>query len=146
MDLIIDKAFYHDWEFIRELRNSQKQGFIQQHEISDFEHYVYMLEHGEDYYIAERNGHQVGFVGVVNGDIRFAVHSDYQGQSIGTKLLKFIKQRYPYCIGKVKKHNIASNKAFEKANFVLYYETDQFKYWVPEFGDYRAFPDPTELE
>lgn len=124
MDLIIDKAWYPDWEFIRELRNSQKQGFINQNEISEQEHYEFMEKNGEHYYIVYsyiNNGKDFlnkGFIGVVNDDIRFCVDSKFQNQGIGTFMLEFIKNKYPKAIGKVKKDNQSSIKAFQKAEYI----------------------------
>lgn len=149
MDIFIDKVYYTDWEFIRWLRNLTKDNFIHQHEITKQEHQDFMMKNYQNYYVALINPADwtpIGFVGDVGGDIRFAVHPDYQGKKVGTKLLQFIKEKYPFSIGKVKKDNISSNKAFEKAKFVLYYETENFNYWVPDINDDRIWPDPKDLE
>lgn len=129
MELEIKKALYCDWEFIRQLRNEYKQNFINQQDITKQEHHDFMLEYGSHYYIAYFESKPVGFVGVKDNDIRFAVHSDYRGKSIGMHMLIYIKNKYPKSFGKVLNENIASNNSFKKAGFNLYGKYDKFTIW-----------------
>lgn len=136
-NLTIQKVYYKDWDFILWLRNKQKDGFVQQHEISKEEHYEFMTKYGENYYVVGTPlpcdyyfDNCYGFVGVVNNDIRFAVHPDCQNKGIGTFMLKFIKERYPEAIGKVKHDNIASSYAFTKAGFQVFHSDEQFCYYT----------------
>lgn len=131
-----------EWDFILYLRNTQNQGFINQNQISKEEHYEFMKQHYKDYYIVgfaddydSRDGgvvwiKYIGFIGVVNNDIRFAIDPEYQGKGYGTILLSFIKEKYPIAIGKVKHDNIASQKAFIKAGYSCYKQDDQFCYYT----------------
>ena len=102
------------WQFVLELRNSVREWFASNDVIPTDEHVQFMRQYAPDYYIALVDGKPVGFVGVVNNDIRFAVLPEYQGKGIGTCMLKFIHEKYPAAIGRIKKENVASRKAFEK--------------------------------
>lgn len=134
-DIVIDQCWFMDWDFILELRNTFSEHFIQQHEISKEEHYEFMKKHQENYFILDvkiKNGEwkKAGFVGVVYNDIRFAVHPDFQKMGLGTKLLKFIKERYPSATARVKLENNASALTFQKAGFVLERVDTQFCYYI----------------
>lgn len=134
MNIWIDKAYYTDWEFIRWLRNLTSGGFISQHEITKEEHQEFMLKNHQNYYVALKDPadpNPIGFVAVVDRDIRFAVHPDFQGKSIGTKMLKFVQEKFPTSFGKVKKDNAASNKAFEKAGYHLFGWDNEMNYYSP---------------
>ena len=58
------------WDFILELRNSLREGFIQQGTIKLIDHYRYMETYSCDYYVALEDGTPVGWVGEINKDIR----------------------------------------------------------------------------
>ena len=60
-------------------------------------------------------GVPLGYVGVIDNDIRFCVEPACQGLGIGTYMLRFVKDKFPDASGKVKVNNTASKKAFEKA-------------------------------
>lgn len=159
MEIEIRKATYLDWEIIRRIRNFQKEGFVDQHDITIKEHHDFMIENHEHYYVAVQNGnfsfgsYQVlGFVGIKFntwqldsiGDIRFAVHPYWPKQGVGTKMLQFIKEKYPQAVGKVKKNNIASNKAFEKAGYInIAWHVDkngqEFNTWISPDADAKKF-------
>lgn len=149
MEIEIRKATYLDWEFIRNWRNELKEGFVNQNYITVEEHEDFMIDQSQNYYIAEdNNGFSLGFVGVyfnrwhldTDGDIRFCVLPFFAGKGIGTKMLQFIKEKYPQAAGKVKKDNIASNKAFEKAGYIqLYKDDNEFNYFLPLDSTIKCF-------
>lgn len=121
---------------ILEIRNLTREGFVSQETISKEEHYDFMDKHSKDYYVLGFKmscdcciDTVVGFVGVVDGDIRFAIRPEYQGRGLGKKLLNFIKEKYPDAIGKVKINNSASSFAFTKAGFQVWFVDDQFIYF-----------------
>lgn len=124
---------------ILEIRNLNREGFISQETITKEEHYTFMEKYGKDYFIIGYPlpcvcciDEVVGFVGVVDCDIRFSIRPEYQGKGLGTKLLNFIREKYPNAFGKVKKDNISSQKAFEKANYNKFEADDFIYYYVPE--------------
>lgn len=119
------------WEYILYVRNRTKHGFVSQEEIDEETHYKFMAEYWKNYWIALSDlGARVGFVGVINNDIRFALLPASQGKGVGTKMLQFIKQQYPEAIAKVKHDNAASSKAFTKAGFQIFHSDDQFSYYT----------------
>lgn len=130
------------WEFIRYVRNSTKQGFITQEYIDEDTHYTFMAKHWRSYYILLADygrgldKGKLGFIGIVNDDIRFGLLPSAQGHGLGTEMLRFIKEKYPNAYGRVKVDNIASNKAFEKAGY-LKFEREDFHYFYnsEEYGE-----------
>lgn len=121
---------------ILEIRNLTREGFVSQETITKEEHYAFMDKYSKDYFILGYPmpcvcciDEVVGFVGVVNGDIRFALRPEYQGKGLGSKLLSFIKEKYPDAIGKVKLNNSASSFSFTKAGFQVWFSDDQFIYY-----------------
>lgn len=120
---------------ILEIRNDNREGFVSQETITEETHYAFMEKHRENYYVYGWPMHcgcideVVGFVGVVNDDIRFAVRKEWQGKGIGKILLTFIKEKYPNAVGKVKINNAASAKAFTKAGFQVWFTDEDFLYF-----------------
>ena len=114
----VDNAHEY-WEFIRCLRNDErvKQGFIQQKHISEDSHLKYMEKYVIFYHICLYNEQPAGYCGVIDDDIRVAVHPDFQGKGIGSFMINELMKLHPECYAKVKLNNEASVRAFEKAGF-----------------------------
>ena len=83
------------WEFIRKLRNldSIKTGFIKQENISSKTQLEYMKENGHNFWICLDDLEPVGYVGIINDDIRVATHPDHQKKGIGALKKYFILER-----------------------------------------------------
>ena len=107
------------WEFIRNLRNLDgvREGFIQQEYIHEEYHKAYMEAWGDCFFICLYKGEPVGYVGIINKDIRVATHPDFQGKGVGTFMINAIMKEYPDSEAKVKIENEASLKLFEKCGF-----------------------------
>jgi|TARA_R100000005_G_C4985499_1_gene193971 GNAT superfamily N-acetyltransferase len=113
MELVPITEEYYD--FVRVLRNTQP-GFLVHANITPEHQEVYMNKYGKNYYICLLYKKPVGFIGVVDEDIRLCTHPSAQGKGIGTFMLKEIVKLYPNATGKILEDNIPSQKAFEKAN------------------------------
>ena len=115
LELVPNKEGYY--EFIRNLRNDDRvrDGFIQQEHISLEEQVAYMQVHESDYFICLNDETPVGYIGVIDGDIRLCTSPDHQGQGIGTFMLTEIVKIFPYATGRIKRENVASIQAFLKA-------------------------------
>lgn len=107
------------YEFIRNLRNNPKvkKYFIQQNHITKKQQEIYMKKHQNDYFICLYNNSPAGYVGVIKGDIRIAVHPNFQKRGIGLFLIKNIQRRYKNLEAKIKIDNFISIKLFKKAGF-----------------------------
>ena len=107
------------WEFIRGLRNHSdvKKGFINQKHISLHEHTEFMKKYGHLFYICLVAATPVGYVGVIDGDIRVATHPDYQGKGIGKFMIEEIMIKFPDSYAKIKVDNDASLKLFKSCGF-----------------------------
>jgi len=111
------------WEFIRELRNMDgiRQGFIQQEPITAIEQARYMLQYNNNFWVClnvdGRRPLPVGYVGVIDDDIRVASHPDHQGKGVGSFMINEIMKICPTAYAKVKLDNEASIKLFERCGF-----------------------------
>lgn len=112
------------WEFVRLLRMDPQvqKGFIDQNPmISAADQEKYMLKYGDNYRVcvARDNGCEipVGYIGVVNNDIRLCVHPGYQKKGVALFMLKRLIKEHPQAVARVKVNNEASFRLFQKAGF-----------------------------
>ena len=105
------------WDFILELRNSLREGFIEQETITTKNHYKYMQTHCKSYHVALEDGHPVGWVGEMNRDIRVATHADHQKKGIAKFMINELMKLRPDAFAKVKLDNEASIRLFESCGF-----------------------------
>ena len=105
------------WDFVLELRNSLREGFIEQETIKLADHYKYMQGHCIHYYIALENGEPVGWVGEINRDIRVATHPDHQKKGVAKFMINELMKLKPNAFAKVKLDNEASIRLFESCVF-----------------------------
>lgn len=107
------------YEFIRFLRTNEENisGFLVQSPITKDEQLIYMDKFSKYYYIALLNEKPVGFVGVIDNDIRVATHPDFKKLGIGKFMITEIIKKFPESFAKVKVNNDASIKLFESCGF-----------------------------
>lgn len=107
------------WEFVRELRTNPKvvDGFIQNVKITPEQQRQYMEKHSNYYRIALLRNQPVGFVGVIEDDIRVCTHPEFQGNGIGKFMINECMKIWPTAFAKVKIDNEASLKLFESCGF-----------------------------
>lgn len=106
------------WPFVLALRNDLKEGFIDQQSIHPAAHQRFMTKHWEHYFVCVEGGEPLGFIGIVDGDIRVAVGVDFQGRGVGKFMLEWLISKHPKGVAKIKSDNIASLKLFESCGFV----------------------------
>ena len=126
MELV--KNNYTYWEFIRNLRNLEgvREGFIQQDFIEPEQHQEYMKNYSDYFYICLYNNEPVGYIGIIDDDIRVATHPNFQGKGIGSFMVKEICKMHPTAVAKVKINNDASLNLFKKCGFkIKYYLLEQ---------------------
>jgi len=121
------------FEFVRMLRNDNvvKVGFINQQDINREDHLEYMKMHATHYFVCLGDSEPIGYIGVIDNDIRIAVLPEINGQGAGEFMLRFIMEIYPLASAKVKVENIASMRLFEKCGF------------TPKFLVYSSPADPS---
>jgi len=121
MELVSNGPKY--WEFIRTLRNMDgvREGFIQQAYITAEVHEKHIKNHGHLYYICIEDGVPVGYVGVIENDIRVATHPDHQKKGAGKFMINELMKICPMAIAKIKMENHASVALFESCGFVKKY-------------------------
>lgn len=116
MKLVENNESYY--EFIRNLRNDQREGFIQQETISKISHRLHMIDYSHCYYLCLGDSEEpLGYCGVIDGDIRVAVSSNHQGRGVGTFMINELMKRHPNAFAKVKIENEASLRLFGKCGF-----------------------------
>jgi RimJ/RimL family protein N-acetyltransferase len=122
------------YEFIRILRThpDNLSGFLEKQEITSEQQIKYMEKYGKDYFICLSGDTPVGFIGVVNEDIRLSVDPKFKKLGIGTFMLNEIKKLPIIMSAKVFLNNIASQKVFEKTGFVKYKSDNNYNYYKYE--------------
>lgn len=122
--LSIDRATDADLEFIRELRNDplNASAFVNNNYITQESHALYMAEHMHEYFVCTKNGMPVGFIGVVDNDIRLAVAHHFRNKGVAKYMVTEILKIFPNAVAKVKVTNKASIALFESLGFVKTYQ------------------------
>lgn len=107
------------WEFVRNLRNDErvKDGFIETTVITSEQQERYMSTNESNYKVALFDGVPVGYVGVIDNDIRICTHPEYQKKGVAKFMLQQIIKEYPNSFGKVKVDNHASINLFKSLGF-----------------------------
>lgn len=129
IDMKLEKVSHeNDWEIIRAIRNHPENcQYFGNQSVNFNEHRMHMIEK-QDYYrmcVVEQEGKYVdgvlklcvGFVGVVDNDIRLAILPEFKNMGIGTFMVKEMLKLYPNLCAKVKIENENSLKLFEKLGF-----------------------------
>jgi len=114
MELISVTEEYY--EFIRYLRThpENRDGFILQEDITSDQQLDYMKKYSKNYFVCLSYGEAVGYVGVIDDDIRVCTHPENKGTGVGKFMLEKISLLFPEATGKIKEDNIASQKLFDK--------------------------------
>ncbi len=107
------------WPFVLELRNNLREYFFDQHIITEEEHEKFMSKYYENYYVCIADSQTVGWVGVVNNDVRVAVAPEYHKRGIGKFMLQYVKDRYPKGTAQIAASNVASIKLFESVGIPI---------------------------
>ena len=107
------------WEFVRQLRNMDgvREGFIQQEIIPKEAHEAYMKKNNNFFWICLDKGSPIGYIGIIEDDIRVATHPDYQGKGVASFMVTEVMKENPTAVAKVKIENKASLRLFEKCGF-----------------------------
>ena len=123
MKLKLKKNRKEYWDFIRTLRSDKRvqDGFIEESNISIKEQETYMKKYNNNYYVCLCDNIPCGFIGEINGDIRLCTAPEYQGQGIGSFMIREITKIRPNIFAKIKIENTSSIRAFEKAGYVKKY-------------------------
>lgn len=107
------------FEFVRRLRTDPRNAdsFINNSAISSQSQIDYMEQHLKDYFVCLSGLTPVGFVGVVQGDIRLAVDHDFRNRGVATFMVNEISKLFPDASAKIKTSNVASIALFESVGF-----------------------------
>lgn len=118
MILVNNNEKYYD--FIRILRTHEENisGFLNQNLITPEEQTKYMNKFGSCYYVCLIDENPVGFVGVVDNDIRVAVDPNFKQMGVGKFMINQIIKKYPEAMAKIKIDNLASINLFKSCGFV----------------------------
>jgi len=118
--MVIVECTEEYWEFVRKLRLDPRvaDGFVKTTQITTEQQILYMNEYSSCYRICLLNDKPVGYVGVIDDDIRVCTHPDYQGKGIAKFMISKCKEIWPTSFAKVKVDNEASIKLFESCGFV----------------------------
>jgi RimJ/RimL family protein N-acetyltransferase len=134
-DLVANQPKY--WDFIRTLRSDERiqDCFVERVSITPEQQAAYMAKHNTDYFVCieylEGIDYEipVGFIGVVDDDIRLAVVPESHGRGIGKFMLKTLGDYMSSATAKVKHNNIPSQRAFISSGFTQVGQDEEFKYY-----------------
>lgn len=108
------------WEFVLELRNNMRHFFFNTSIIRKEEHEGFMQKWSDHYFVCISDKEMMmGWVGVVDNDIRVAVAPEFHKKGVGRFMLEFIKDRYPDASAQILSTNTASIRLFESAKIPL---------------------------
>ena len=77
----------------------------------------YMEKYSNCFRVALLDNEPVGYVGVIEDDIRVCTHPDHQGRGVGKFMINKCMEIWPTAFAKVKVDNQASLKLFESCGF-----------------------------
>jgi GNAT superfamily N-acetyltransferase len=120
------------YEFIRELRTHEDNisGFLEKVNITPEQQKKYMEKHKDNYYIClNDNNEPVGWVGVVEDDIRVCTHPNHKGKGIGKFMVLELMDKHPKSQAKVLLGNTRSDNLFLSCGFVRYKSDSNFNYY-----------------
>lgn len=117
MELKLEECLKNYWLAILEIRNNDNTGFVEQKIITKEKHFEYMEKHFTNYRVCTLNEEFVGFVGIVNNDIRIGVKNEFKRKGIGKFMITEFEKIFKITEAKVKIENIASLKLFETCGF-----------------------------
>jgi ribosomal protein S18 acetylase RimI-like enzyme len=92
-------------------------GFIKSEYITQEMQFEYMKKYSKFYRVAILEDVPVGYVGVIDGDIRICTEPNYQRKGVAKFMLNEILKIFPNAFAKIKLDNDASLKLFESLGF-----------------------------
>ena len=104
------------FDFIRRLRIDPDniKGFLDQVYISPEQQKLYMSKYKDCFHVCLCNTIPVGYIGIVDNDIRICTRSDFKNKGVGTFMLTYVRDNFPMATGKILKNNLISKKLFDK--------------------------------
>jgi hypothetical protein len=132
MELRLVKNEKKYYEFIRIMRihPENEPGFLEKVNITSEQQENYMKKYNDCYYVAILNETPVGYVGVVDDDIRICTDPSYKKTGAGTFMLNEIMNLHPNATAKILKNNNASLSLFKKCNFTIVNNDENLYYLV----------------
>jgi len=129
LELVENEEKYY--EFIRLLRIHPENisGFIEQFSITPEQQLAYMQKYKANYYIALENNVPVGWVGVIDDDIRVCTDPEYKGKGVGKFMINEVMKLHPTAFAKVLLDNEASKNLFISCGFKQFSEDKNFIYY-----------------
>jgi RimJ/RimL family protein N-acetyltransferase len=129
--MTLDYCHESYWEFVRTLRNDERviNGFIVNQFITTEQQVIYMKQNSVNFRIALIDKTPVGFIGVINNDIRICTHPNYQGKGVAKFMLRELCKIWPNAIAKVKLNNNASNNLFLACGYKKIDTDSSFNYY-----------------
>lgn len=127
-----EKKYY---EFIRHLRIHKENiaGFIEKVEITSKQQLIYMATHKDDYFIClDDNNMALGWIGVVENDIRLCVDNDHKNRGVGKFMINELIKLFPLAKAKVLLENKFSNILFQSCGFEIFKKDNIFNYYKIE--------------
>jgi len=121
MELRLVKNEPKYYEFIRLMRThpENQKGFLEQVDITINQQKQYMEKYCNCYFLCLSNENPVGYIGVIDNEIRICTNPNFKKKGVGTFMLNEISKIFPNPTAKILKNNIASLNLFKKCKFSI---------------------------
>lgn len=129
LNLVANEEKYYN--FIRLLRTHPENqvGFLEKVEITQEQQNDYMSKYGKYYYVCLENEMPLGYVGVVDNDIRICTDPKFKKKGIGFFMLNEVMKIHPNATAKILKNNLSSLNLFTKCGFSIV-NTNEILYFL----------------
>jgi hypothetical protein len=129
LKLVKNEKKYYDFIRIMRIHPENQVGFLEKVNITEEQQLNYMKRYNDCYYVCLMGDTPLGYVGVVEDDIRICTDPTHKKTGAGTFMLNEIMKLYPNATAKILKNNKASLSLFKKCNFTIVND-DQNLYYL----------------
>ena len=121
------------WEFVMNLRNDDRvsSGFIVNEKITWENQVNYMSKFSNQFRICLIDESvPIGYIGVIDDDIRVCTHPDYFGMGVGKFMVEECMKIWPSAYAKIKHGNLPSLNLFRSCGFIQSRIDENFVYYT----------------
>jgi hypothetical protein len=119
LKLVKNEKKYYDFIRIMRTHTENQVGFLEKVNITEEQQLNYMKRYNDCYYVCLMGDTPLGYVGVVEDDIRICTDPNHKKTGAGTFMLNEIVKIFPSATAKILKDNKASLNLFKKCNFIV---------------------------
>jgi|APGre2960657404_1045060.scaffolds.fasta_scaffold88755_2 RimJ/RimL family protein N-acetyltransferase len=119
LKLVKNEKKYYDFIRIMRIHPENQVGFLEKVNITEEQQLNYMKRYNDCYYVCLMGDTPLGYVGVVEDDIRICTDPTHKKTGAGTFMLNEIIKIFPSATAKILKDNTPSINLFKKCGFKI---------------------------